>query len=65
MDELTLLFKKLSSVATPDEISDIEFELLDFFVVRLYSNTCNTKEVSDARRILFSRDNIPDREHPT
>ena len=57
MDEITLLFKKLPSIATPDEINDIEFELLEFFVVRLYSNTCNIKEVNDVRRILFSRDN--------
>ena len=57
MDEITPLFQKLFSIATPDEISDDEFELLEFFVVRLYSKTCNTKEVIKARRILFSRDN--------
>ena len=64
IDETTSLFKKLSSIATPDEISNNEFELLEFFVVRLYSKTCNTKELNEARRILFSRDkkvieNIP------
>ena len=42
---------------TSDEISDDKFDLLEFFVVRLYSKTCNTKQVSKARRILFSRDN--------
>ena len=57
MGEITLLFKKLSSIATPDEISDDEFELLEFFVVKLYLKTCNTKEVNVARRILFPRDN--------
>ena len=51
MDEITPFFKKLSSIATPDEISDDEFELLAFFVVRLYSKTFNTKEV----KMLFSR----------
>ena len=60
IDETTSLFKKLSS----DEISDNEFELLEFFVVRLYSKTCNTKELNEARQTLFSRDkkvieNIP------
>ena len=57
MDEITPFFQKLSSLATLDEISDDEFELLYFFVVRSYSKTCNTKEVNKARRILFSRDN--------
>lgn len=57
MDEVATLFKKLSSIATPDEVSDDEFELLDFFVVRLNSKTYNTKEVNEARRILFFRDN--------
>ena len=33
MDEITPLFKKLPYIATPDEISDDEFELLEFFVV--------------------------------
>ena len=57
MDEITPFFQKLSSLATLDEISDDEFELLQFFVVRSYSKTCNTKEVNKTRRILFSRDN--------
>ena len=47
----------MSSIAAPDEISDDEFELLEFFVVRSYSKTYNTKEVNEARQILFSRDN--------
>ena len=53
MDEITPLFKKLSFVAALDEISDNEFELLEFFVVRLYSKTCNTKQVNEARRVCF------------
>ena len=53
MDEITSLFKKLSSIATPEEISDNEFERLEFFVVRLYSKTCNTKEVNEASRFYF------------
>ena len=57
MDEITSLFKKLSSIAAPKEISDNEFEPLEFFVVRLYLKTCNTKEMNEARQILFSRDN--------
>ena len=56
MDEITPLFQKFSSIATLDEISDDEFELFEFFVVRLYSKTCNTKEVNKARQMLFSRD---------
>ena len=57
MDEITPLFKKLFSVATLNEINDDEFKLLEFYVVRLYSKTCNTKEVNEARWNLFSRDN--------
>ena len=57
MDEITPLFKKLFSIATPNEISDDEFKLLEFFVVRFYSKNSNTKEVNEARRILFFRDN--------
>ena len=64
MDEISPLFKILSSIATAGEISDDEFKLLEFFEVRLYSKTWNTKEMNQARRILFSRDkkvieNIP------
>ena len=57
MNEIPLLFKKLSSIATPDGITDDEFELLELFVVRLCSKTCNTNEVNEARRILFSKNN--------
>ena len=55
MDEITPLFKKLSSIATPNEISDFEFELLELFVVRLYSKTCNAKEVNKARQFCFPK----------
>ena len=47
----------MSSVAIPYKISNDEFELLEFFVVILYSKTCNTKEANEARRIMISRDN--------
>ena len=57
MDEITPLFTKTFSIATPDKIGGDEFELFEFFVVRLYSETCNTLEVNEARPILFSRDN--------
>ena len=57
MDEISPLFKILSSIATAGEISDDEFKLLEFFEVRLYSKTWNTKQMNQARRILFSRDN--------
>ena len=57
MDEIITLFIKMSSVAIPDKISNDEFELLEFFVVILYSKTCNTREVKEARRIMIFRDN--------
>ena len=57
MDEITSFLKKLSSITTPDEISDDEIELLEFFMVRLHSKTRNTKEMNEARWVLFSRDN--------
>ena len=47
----------MPSIATLDRISDNEFELLEFFVVRLYSKTYNTKQLNEARWVLFSRDN--------
>ena len=57
MDEISPLYIKLSSATTLNKISDDEFELLEFFLVRLYSKTCNIKEVNEARQILFSWDN--------
>lgn len=41
------------SIAAPDEFSDDEFGLLEFFVVRLYSKIFNTKEVNEARHSFF------------
>ena len=58
-DEITNLFKKLPAIVTPDDITIDEFQLIEHFVVKLYSKTCNTTEVNTARRILFSRDNKP------
>ena len=43
MNEITPLFKKLCSIAALDEINGDDFELLEFFVMRLYSKTCSTK----------------------
>ena len=47
----------MSYIATTDEISEDEFETLEFSVARLNSKTCNTKELNKERRILFSKDN--------
>ena len=44
MNQIAPLFKKLSYIATPDEISDDEFKLLELFVMRLYSKNCNTEK---------------------
>ena len=44
MDEITSLFKKLSSIATPDKISDDEFELLKSLVVRLFQKRTTQKK---------------------
>ena len=57
MDGITSLFKKLSSISTRDKIGGDEFKLLEFFVIRLYSKTFNTKEVNKTRWNLFSKDN--------
>ena len=67
MDEITPLFKNLPSIATPHEIKDSEFKLIEFFVERLYSKTCNTKEVNEAREEEFSFPGIreSDQEHLT
>ena len=43
MNEIAPLFKKLCSIAAPDKITGDDFELLEFFVMRLYSKTCSTK----------------------
>ena len=47
------IFKKLLSIAAPDEFSDDEFGLLEFFVVRLYSKIFKTKEANEARHSFF------------
>ena len=44
MDEITSLFKKLFSIATPDKISDDEFELLKSLVVRLFQKRTTQKK---------------------
>ena len=41
----------------PDEISEDKFDLFEFFLVILYTKTCNIREVNEARWILFSRNN--------
>ena len=35
----------------------MKIELLEFFLVRLYSKTCNRKEMNEGKGILFSIDN--------
>ena len=56
-DEMTPLFTKLSIITLPDEIEQDDFNLIQAFVVSLYSKTCNTRNANEARKILFSRDN--------
>lgn len=63
-DEITPLLTKLSTISSRNEIEQEDFELIEAFVVSLYSKTCNTRNVNEARKILFSRDsrsieNIP------
>ena len=54
MDDITLLFQKLLSIATPNKISGGEFELLEFFVEKLYLKTCHTKEVNGQEEFFFT-----------
>ena len=60
--DITALFGKLSK-GVP-EVSDEDLQLIEKFVVSLYSNTCITDRVNVARQILFTQrkrtlDNIP------
>ena len=61
MNEITSLFKKLSAIATPDEINDDEFELAEFFVVRLtklikiIKNLQHKRTERDKRDFVFQR----------
>ena len=56
-EEITSVFIRLSSVTSPDDIMENEIEAMETFVVHLYSKTCNTTDVNEARKILFCRDN--------
>ena len=51
--DITALFRKLSK-GVP-EVSDEDLQLIEKFVVSLYSNTCNTDRVNVARQILFTQ----------
>ena len=59
MDEITSLFKKLPSIATPAEISDDdELELLDFFVAKIIIQKLATqKKWKRQEEFFFSSDN--------
>ena len=54
MDEITPLFKTLPIYCNTRWNQWWWIELIEFFVMRLYSKTCNTKEVNETRGILFS-----------
>ena len=53
MNEITPLLKKLFSIQTLDEISDDEFELLEFFVVRLFKNLQHKRSQGDKTDSVF------------
>ena len=55
LPEVTDTFNRFSCEIT--EMKDDVFEMIEMFVVLLYSRTCNTKLVNEARRILFSQGN--------
>ena len=56
-DELTPIFCRLPGIESTNDISDLEFQFIETFVIRLYSKTCNTNDVNEARKILFAREN--------
>lgn len=53
MNEITPLFKKLFSIAIPDEISDDEYELLELFVVRLFKKLQHKRSQGDKTDSVF------------
>ena len=60
----SITFGKLGTVSAPSEIHDHDFKLVEKYFIALYSSSCNTKNVNEARRILFasggrSIENIP------
>ena len=57
LKEMTPIFCRLPTLNSPEDVTEADLKLLENFVVLLYSKTCNTVEVNEARRILFARDN--------
>ena len=53
--EVTPVFLKLSH--KPSEITEDDITLLETFIVVMYSRTCNTETVNEARKILFAQEN--------
>ena len=58
LEEMTPIFCRLPTLNLPENVTEADLKLLENFVVLLlYSKTCNTVEVNEARRILLARDN--------
>ena len=61
---ISTTFAKLGTVFAPSKIHDHNFKLVEKYFIALYSPSCNTKNVNEARQILFasggwSNENIP------
>ena len=40
-----------------EDLSDDDYQVIEKFVVSVYSSTCNADTVSEARQILFTQEN--------
>ena len=54
LPEATQVFTKLGKLQSPEQIDDVDWQILEQFFVVLYSSTCNTRHVEEARRKLFT-----------
>ena len=61
-DELTPIFCRLPGIESTNDISDLEFQFIETFVIRLYSKTCTTNDVNGKKNLICKR-KLSDRKH--
>ena len=54
LPEATQVFTKLGKLQSPEQIDAVNWQILEQFFVVLHSSTCNTSQVEEARRKLFT-----------
>ena len=54
LPDISTTSAKLGTVSAPSEIHDQDFKFVEKYFISLYSRSCNTENVNEARRILFA-----------